>query len=209
MASRRRWARWVGLHCVDCRGGDRAEEIQIWTDVDGMLTADPTILAGGYRVETCSFAERRSWRISARRCCIRLRCCRRLKKYSGADFDSRRPEWREPSLWRRRRRVRLRFDRCLQEEHYAGEYCFHADADGAWFPAAHFRDFRSLRTRWTCWRRPRVSVSLTVDNTRALEAIREEIQEFRGEIEDHHAIVCPGGRKYPQNPGTVARVFRH
>src|SRR6202795_399622 len=37
--------------------GIGAEEIQIWTDVDGMLTADPTILAGGYRVETCSFAE--------------------------------------------------------------------------------------------------------------------------------------------------------
>src|SRR6202043_3521266 len=34
-----------------------AEEIQIWTDVDGMLTADPTILPGGYRVKTCSFAE--------------------------------------------------------------------------------------------------------------------------------------------------------
>ena len=34
-----------------------AEEIQIWTDVDGMLTADPTILPGGYRVKVCSFAE--------------------------------------------------------------------------------------------------------------------------------------------------------
>ena len=33
------------------------EEIQIWTDVDGMLTADPTILPGGYRVKACSFAE--------------------------------------------------------------------------------------------------------------------------------------------------------
>ena len=37
--------------------GIGAEEIQIWTDVDGMLTADPTILAGGHRVKTISFAE--------------------------------------------------------------------------------------------------------------------------------------------------------
>ncbi|MDP9169628.1 MAG: aspartate kinase, partial [Acidobacteriota bacterium] len=37
--------------------GVNAEEIQIWTDVDGMLTADPTILPGGHRVRTCSFAE--------------------------------------------------------------------------------------------------------------------------------------------------------
>src|SRR6202043_2961276 len=37
--------------------GIGASEIQIWTDVDGMLTADPTILPGGHRVKTISFAE--------------------------------------------------------------------------------------------------------------------------------------------------------
>ena len=35
--------------------GIGAEEIQIWTDVDGMLTSDPTIMPGGYRVETVLF----------------------------------------------------------------------------------------------------------------------------------------------------------
>jgi len=34
-----------------------AEEIQIWTDVDGMLTADPRIVPGGHRVKSISFAE--------------------------------------------------------------------------------------------------------------------------------------------------------
>ena len=37
--------------------GVGAEEIQIWTDVDGMLTADPTIFPGGHRVKTISFEE--------------------------------------------------------------------------------------------------------------------------------------------------------
>src|SRR5205085_1262178 len=37
--------------------GIGAEEIQIWTDVDGMLTADPTIFPGGHRVKTISFTE--------------------------------------------------------------------------------------------------------------------------------------------------------
>src|SRR5208337_3381136 len=37
--------------------GTGAEEIQIWTDVDGMLTADPTILPGGHRVKCISFDE--------------------------------------------------------------------------------------------------------------------------------------------------------
>src|SRR6202043_3308220 len=37
--------------------GIGASEIQIWTDVDGMLTAAPPILPGGHRVKTISFAE--------------------------------------------------------------------------------------------------------------------------------------------------------
>ncbi len=37
--------------------GIGAEEIQIWTDVDGMLTCDPTVLPGGHRVKRISFAE--------------------------------------------------------------------------------------------------------------------------------------------------------
>jgi len=37
--------------------GVNAREIQIWTDVDGMLTCDPTVLPGGRRVKSLSFAE--------------------------------------------------------------------------------------------------------------------------------------------------------
>src|SRR5215469_6950729 len=37
--------------------GIDAEEIQIWTDVDGMLTADPTVFPGGRRVRVISFNE--------------------------------------------------------------------------------------------------------------------------------------------------------
>ncbi len=37
--------------------GIDADEIQIWTDVDGMLTADPRIVPGGHRVKSISFAE--------------------------------------------------------------------------------------------------------------------------------------------------------
>ena len=37
--------------------GIGAEEIQIWTDVDGMLTCDPRIVDGGHRIKTISFNE--------------------------------------------------------------------------------------------------------------------------------------------------------
>jgi aspartate kinase len=34
-----------------------AEEIQVWKDVDGMLTWDPTVRSGGYRVKNLSYEE--------------------------------------------------------------------------------------------------------------------------------------------------------
>lgn len=37
--------------------GISAEEIQIWTDVDGMLTCDPRVLAGGFRLRSISYEE--------------------------------------------------------------------------------------------------------------------------------------------------------
>lgn len=37
--------------------GIEAEEIQIWTDVDGMLTCDPRVLPGGRLLKSVSFAE--------------------------------------------------------------------------------------------------------------------------------------------------------
>jgi aspartate kinase len=53
-----------------------------------------------------------------------------------------------------------------------------------------------------------VSVSLTIDNTRALDAIRGEIEEFAEvSIEENHAIVCLVGENIRKTPGTAARVF--
>jgi len=37
--------------------GISADEIQIWTDVDGMLTCDPRVLAGGCRIREISYGE--------------------------------------------------------------------------------------------------------------------------------------------------------
>jgi aspartate kinase len=39
--------------------GISADEIQIWTDVDGMLSCDPRVLAGGYRLREISYQEAR------------------------------------------------------------------------------------------------------------------------------------------------------
>ena len=57
--------------------GIGAREIQIWTDVDGMLTADPRVIAEPRLVpRSCRSPRPRSSRISAPRCCTRARSCR-------------------------------------------------------------------------------------------------------------------------------------
>jgi aspartate kinase len=53
-----------------------------------------------------------------------------------------------------------------------------------------------------------VSVSLTIDNTASLEAIRAELEQFSEmSIEEHHAAVCLVGDNIRKIPGTTARVF--
>ncbi len=37
--------------------GISADEVQVWKDVDGMLTCDPKVMPGGYRLKTISYAE--------------------------------------------------------------------------------------------------------------------------------------------------------
>ena len=51
----------------------RADAIEIWTDVDGMLTADPRVVPSARLIEQIAFTRRRSWRRSAPRCCTRTR----------------------------------------------------------------------------------------------------------------------------------------
>jgi aspartate kinase len=54
-----------------------------------------------------------------------------------------------------------------------------------------------------------VSVSLTLDNTENLPAIREEVQQFAEvTIEDRQAIVCLVGENIRHTPGIAGRAFQ-
>jgi aspartate kinase len=54
-----------------------------------------------------------------------------------------------------------------------------------------------------------VSVSATIDNIRALEAICSELEGFaRVEVEEHQAIICLVGDNIRFTPGIAGRVFQ-
>jgi aspartate kinase len=190
--------------------GIGAEEIQIWTDVDGMLTADPTILAGGYRVETCSFAEAAELAYFGAKVLHPATVLPAIEKNIPVRIlNSRRPEVEgtlivaeAPPSAAPIRSIACKKNITLVNIVSTRMLMAHG------FLRRIFEIFDRFETPVDMLATSEVSVSLTVDNTRALEAIREEIEEFAEvTIEDHHAIVCLVGENIRKIPGTVARVF--
>ncbi len=185
--------------------GIGAEEIQIWTDVDGMLTADPTILPGGYRVETCSFAEAAELAYFGAKVLhpatvlpaieknipVRILNSRQAGGGRNADCGGGAAERRAPI-----RSIACKKNITLVNIVSTRMLMAHG------FLRRIFEIFDRFETPVDMLATSEVSVSLTIDNTRALEAIREEIEEFAEvTIEDQHAIVCLVGENIRQNSG--------
>ncbi len=191
--------------------GIGAEEIQIWTDVDGMLTADPTILPGGHRVETCSFAEAAELAYFGAKVLhpatvlpaieknipVRILNSRR-PEVEGTLIVSEPPPSKDPvrsiACKRNITLVNIVSSRMLM-------------AHG--FLRRIFEVFDRHETSVDMLATSEVSVSLTVDNISKLDAIRAEIETFADlTIEKDHAIVCLVGENIRGCPQVPARVFR-
>ncbi len=124
-----------------------ASEIQIWTDVDGMLTADPRIVPGTRVVPLLSFAE-----------ASELAVLRRQGPASGDDSAGGRqehpsadPELAPAAGFERHSGDERAAAWCraadgggVQDRRDRGRYRVHAHAHGARFPAPHLRDLREV-----------------------------------------------------------------
>jgi aspartate kinase len=190
--------------------GIGAEEIQIWTDVDGMLTADPTILPGGYRVETCSFAEAAELAYFGAKVLHPATVLPAIEKNIPVRIlNSRRPEVEgtlivaeAPPSSAPIRSIACKKNITLVNIVSTRMLMAHG------FLRRIFEIFDRFGTPVDMLATSEVSVSLTIDNTRALAAIREEIGEFAEvTVEDGQAIVCLVGENIRKIAGTTARVF--
>jgi aspartate kinase len=190
--------------------GIGAKEIQIWTDVDGMLTADPTILPGGFRVETCSFAEAAELAYFGAKVLHPATVLPAIEKNIPVRIlNSRRPEVEgtlivaeaPPSV------TPIRSIACKKNITLVNIVSTRMlMAHG--FLKRIFEVFDRFETPVDMLATSEVSVSLTIDNTRSLAAIREEIEEFAEvSIEESLAIVCLVGENIRKTPGTMSRVF--
>jgi aspartate kinase len=191
--------------------GINAEEIQIWTDVDGMLTADPRIMPGGRRVKSISFAEASEMAYFGAKVLHPATILPAFEKNIPVlILNSRRPEvegtritaqampCRNPvksiSCKRQITIVNIRSTRMLM-------------AHG--FMRRIFEVFDRYETSVDMVSTSEVSVSLTLDNTENLEQIRDELRQFSEvTVEDNQAIVCLVGENIRHTPGIAGRAFQ-
>jgi aspartate kinase len=190
--------------------GIGAEEIQIWTDVDGMLTADPTILPGGYRLKTCSFAEAAELAYFGAKVLHPATVIPAIEKNIPVRIlNSRRPECEgtliladAPECSNAIRSIACKRNITLVNLVSTRMLGAHG------FLRRIFEVFDRFETPVDMLATSEVSVSLTIDNTGSLDAIRAELETFAEvSIEGDQAIVCLVGDNIRSSPGVAGRVF--
>ncbi len=190
--------------------GIGAEEIQIWTDVDGMLTADPRILPGGRRVRMISFAEAAELAYFGAKVLHPSTVLPAIEKSIPVlILNSRRPE--------------VDGTRIVAES----VPCKNAVKSIACKPGITLLTVRStrmlmahgfLRRIFEVFDRyetpvdmvstSEVSVSLTIDSDQRLAEICEDLHQIAEvETEQDQAIICLVGDNIRYTPGVAGRVF--
>jgi aspartate kinase len=191
--------------------GIHATEIQIWTDVDGLLTADPTILKGGRRVRSISFAEAAELAYFGAKVLHPATVVPAIEKNIPVlILNSRRPDVEGTRIMSESvhctnvvKSIACKRHISLVNIHSTRMLMAHG------FLRRIFEIFDRLETSVDMVATSEVSVSLTVDHPERLAAVRRELEEFSEvSIEDEQAIVCLVGENIRHTPGVSFRVFR-
>jgi len=190
--------------------GTGAEEIQIWTDVDGMLTADPTILPGGHRVKTISFAEAAELAYFGAKVLHPATVLPAIEKSIPVlILNSRRPEVPGTRIVAERvhcenavKSIACKRKITVVNIHSTRMLMAHG------FLRRIFEIFDRFETPVDMVATSEVSVSLTIDNPAHLDEVLAELRQFaEAEIERDQVIVCLVGENIRYTPGVARRVF--
>ena len=190
--------------------GIGAEEIQIWTDVDGMLTADPTVLPGGYRVRTISFAEAAELAYFGAKVLHPSTVMPAIEKNIPVlILNSRRPEVEGTRIVREgvpcgNAAKSIACKKRITLLNIVSSRMFMAHG----FLRRIFEVFDRYETPVDMVATTEVSVSLTIDNTARLKEITRELRQF-AEVtsEEDQAIVSIVGDNIRYTPGVSGRMF--
>jgi len=190
--------------------GVTAEEIQIWTDVDGMLTADPTILPGGHRVKTISFAEAAELAYFGAKVLHPSTVIPAVERNIPVlILNSRRPEVAGTRIVGHTvhctnavKSIACKRKIVLVNIHSTRMLGAHG------FLRRIFEVFDRHETPVDMVATSEVSVSLTIESTAPMKQICDELSLFSEvTMEEGQAIVCLVGENIRYTPGVAARVF--
>jgi aspartate kinase len=189
--------------------GIGADEIQIWTDVDGMLTADPRIVAAPRLVPHLSFAEAAelayfgakvlhpSTILPAVERNIPVRILNARKPEGTGTMITAEPPPGSTPL------TALACKRDLTVVDITSSRMLMAYG----FLRRVFEVFERYRTSVDVVTTSEVTVSVTVDDRRHLEAIAEALSEFsQVSIEHEMALLCAVGDRLRNQPAIAARA---
>jgi aspartate kinase len=191
--------------------GIGAEEIQIWTDVDGMLTTDPTVYPGGHRVKTISFEEAAELAYFGAKVLHPATVVPAIEKNIPVlILNSLRPDVDGTRIVSERvhctnvvKSIACKRKITLVNIHSTRMFMAHG------FLRRIFEVFDRHETSVDMVATSEVSVSLTIDQTDALPAICQELREFSEvSLEEDQAIVCLVGENIRHAPGVSFRVFK-
>jgi aspartate kinase len=190
--------------------GIMAEEIQIWTDVDGVMTCDPKLVPEARRVKTISFAEAAELAYFGAKVLHPSTLLPAMEKnIPVVVLNSRRPEIagtrivanavpcsnviKAISCKRGIYIVNIRSTRMLMAHGFLNRI---------------FEIFSRSETAVDMLASSEVSVSLTVDDPVRLDGICQALREFAEvSVEKDQAIVCIVGDNLRHTPGVAARAF--
>jgi aspartate kinase len=190
--------------------GIGADEIQIWTDVDGMLTADPRVYSGGQRVEVCSFAEAAELAyfgakvlhpatvLPAIETNIPVRILNSRRSDSPGTLIVKTPPPSQSPI----RSIACKQNITLVNIVSTRMLMAHG------FLRRIFEVFDRYETPVDMLATSEVSVSLTIDNAQSLEIIRAEIETFADvSVEGGQSILCLVGEGIGASRSVAARTF--
>ena len=187
-----------------------AEEIQIWTDVDGMMTTDPRIVPTAWKVREISFDEASELAYFGAKVLHPLTVLPAVEKNIPVYIlNSRKPAGTGTRITREARPCRnliksIAVKKGITVLTVSSSRMLMAHG----FLKALFEVFDRHRTSVDMVATSEVSVSLTLDSLSSLDAILEDLRPLGDvEITSKAALICLVGNNLKYTPGVARRAF--
>jgi len=187
-----------------------AEEIQIWTDVDGLMTADPRIVAEAWKVKEISFEEASELAYFGARVLHPLTLLPAVEQNIPVYIlNSRKPKGTGTRITRQARPCRnliksIACKRGITIVTVSSSRMLMAYG----FLKGLFEVFDRHHTSVDMVATSEVSVSLTLDNVSWLDAIVEDLKSLGDvEVATNMALICLVGNNLKYTPGVARRAF--